>query len=120
MTLVAAWVRHNNNTKELYVSSDSRLSGGRAWDIGPKVLDLGRGDSVIAFAGDTNNTYPLMLQLQSAVQMHPKMRSRAFDLTILRGYLLSLFNEMWKQITDLPRGQKLPDPAEVKFILAGY
>jgi hypothetical protein len=25
MTLVAAWVRHNNNTKELYVSSDSRL-----------------------------------------------------------------------------------------------
>ncbi|ULI82318.1 hypothetical protein HUZ62_25905 (plasmid) [Klebsiella pneumoniae] len=120
MTLVAAWVRHNNNTKELYVSSDSRLSGGRAWDIGPKVLDLGRGDSVIAFAGDTNNAYPLMLQLQSAVQMHPKMRSRAFDLTILRGYLLSLFNEMWKQITDLPRGQKLPDPAEVKFILAGY
>ena len=40
MTLVAAWVRHNNNTKELYVSSDSRLSGGRAWDIGPKSLRL--------------------------------------------------------------------------------
>ncbi|HHQ6632589.1 TPA: hypothetical protein ACSTL1_004109 [Serratia fonticola] len=120
MTLVAAWVRKNNETRELYVSSDSRLSGGRAWDIGPKVLDLERGDSVIAFAGNTDNAYPLMLQLQAAIKMHPKMRSRAFDLTILRGYVITLFNEMWKKITNLPHGQQTPDPAEVNFILAGY
>ncbi|WP_353496321.1 hypothetical protein [Vibrio sp. CB1-14] len=120
MTLVAAWVRHNNQTKELYVSSDSRLSGGREWDIGAKVLDLGRGDAIIAFAGNTDNAYPLMLQLQNAVQMHPKMRSRGYDLTILRGHLLNIFNSMWRNISNLPFGQSRPDPAAVKFILAGY
>lgn len=28
MTLVAAWVRHHKEVQELYVASDSRLSGG--------------------------------------------------------------------------------------------
>ncbi|WP_186126130.1 hypothetical protein [Burkholderia gladioli] len=120
MTLVAAWVRRHTNGEELYVASDSRLNGGRTWDVGAKVLDLGRGDSVIAFAGNTANAYPLMLQLQTAVKMHPKIRTRAQDLTHLKGYVLRIFNEMWKQISDLPRGQKMPDPAETQFILAGY
>ncbi len=120
MTLVAAWVKHNKGSQELYVASDSRLSGGRAWDIGTKVLDLGRGDAVIAFAGQTANAYPLMLQLQSAVRMHPKVRSRAYDLTSLKGHVLRIFNAMWGSITNLPVGQMVPDPAEVRFILAGY
>lgn len=120
MTLVTAWVRHYGKSKELYIASDSRLSGGRAWDIGTKVLDLGRGDSVIAFAGSTANAYPLMLQLQTAVRMHPKTRSRAYELTELKGHVLRIFNVMWKSITNLPVGQKIPDPAEVSFILAGY
>lgn len=120
MTLVAAWVRHYNKAKELYVASDSRLNGGQTWDVGTKVLDLGRGDAVIAFAGKTTNAYPLMLQLQSAVKMHTKMCSRAYDLTELKGHLLRIFNDMWKKISDLPIGQSLPDPAETSFILAGY
>ncbi|WP_461606337.1 hypothetical protein [Aeromonas rivipollensis] len=120
MTLVAAWVRHNNTTRELYVASDSRLNGGRQWDIAPKILDLGRNDSVIAFAGNTDNAYPLMLQLQRAVQMHPKLKSRGLDLTILRGYVLNIFNDMWSTISKLPVGQILPEPADVQFILAGY
>lgn len=120
MTLVAAWVRQHAEGRELYIASDSRLNGGRAWDIGTKVLDLGRGDAVIAFAGVTANAYPLMLQLQSAVKMHPKLRSRAYDLTDLKGHVLRIFNAMWQSITSLPRGQKLPDPAETRFILAGY
>ncbi|UTO19505.1 hypothetical protein NGC85_16680 [Acinetobacter sp. Z1] len=120
MTLVVAWVRHYKKSKELYIASDSRLNGGRAWDIGTKVLDLGRGDAVIAFAGSTANAYPLMLQLQTAVRMHPKIRSRAYELTELKGHVLRIFNAMWKSITNLPRGQIIPDPAEVSFILAGY
>jgi len=120
MTLVAAWVRHHKNTLELYVASDSRLSGGRAWDIGTKVLDLGRGDSVIAFAGHTADAYPLMLQLQSAVKMHSKISSRAYDLAHLKGHVLRIFNAMWQSIFDLPCGQQIPDPAEARFILAGY
>lgn len=120
MTLVAAWVRHHRATSELYVASDSRLNGGRAWDIGTKVLDLGRGDSVIAFAGATADAYPLMLQLQSAVIMHPKLASRAYDLTDLKGHVLRIFNAMWRSISSLPRGQQVPDPAGARFILAGY
>ena len=120
MTLVAAWVKQNKGSQELYVASDSRLNGGQTWDIGTKVLDLGRGDAVIAFAGLTENAYPLMLQLQSAVKMHPKVRSRASDLTALKGHVLRIFNAMWVTIANLPEGQHLPDPADVRFILAGY
>ena len=120
MTLVAAWVRQHKMGEELYVASDSRLNGGRTWDIGTKVLDLGRGDAVIAFAGNTSNAYPLMLQLQTAVKMHPKIRSRAYDITHLKGHVLRIFNAMWRSISDLPRGQTVPDPAESQFILAGY
>lgn len=120
MTLVAAWVRHHSKTSELYVASDSRLSGGRAWDIGTKVFDLGRGDAVIAFAGHTADAYPLMLQLQSAVKMHPKIATRAYDLTELNGHMLRIFNTMWKSISSLPSGQSFPDPAAARFILAGY
>lgn len=120
VTLVAAWVRQHANLKELYVASDSRLSGGRAWDIGTKIFDLGRGDAVIAFAGLTADAYPLMLQLQAAVRMHPKVASRAYDLTALNGHMLRIFNDMWKSIGNLPVGQIKPDPAEARFILAGY
>lgn len=120
MTLVAAWVRHHAALTELYVASDSRLNGGRVWDIGTKIFDLGRGDAVIAFAGVTADAYPLMLQLQAAAKMHPKIRSRAYDLTELKGHMLRIFNDMWSSITDLPVGQYKPDPAAARFILAGY
>lgn len=120
MTLVAAWVRHHAGQKELYVASDSRLNGGRTWDIGTKIFDLGRGDAVIAFAGMTADAYPLMLQLQAAIKMHQKTLSRAYDLAELKGHMLRIFNAMWKSISDLPVGQTRPDPAEAKFILAGY
>ena len=120
MTLIAAWVRHQNKTKELYIAGDSRLSGGQNWDIGTKILDLGRGDVVIAFAGLTTDAYPLMLQLQSAVKMHPKIKSRAYDLMDLKGYVLRIFNSMWGSIGNLPVGQTKPDPAQVRFMLCGY
>lgn len=120
MTLVAAWVKQLAQGQELYVASDSRLNGGQTWDIGTKVLDLGRGDAVIAFSGLTANAYPLMLQLQTAIKMHPKLRSRAEDITDLKGYVLQIFNAMWASISNLPVGQTKPSPAETQFLLAGY
>lgn len=96
------------------------MSGGRVWDIGRKILDLGRGDAVLAFAGCTRDAYPLMLQLQSALHMHRKLASRAYDLTELKGYMLRIFNDMWRSIADHPIGQGGPDPARVSFVLAGY
>jgi len=61
-----------------------------------------------------------MLQLQSAVKMHPKIASRAYDLAHLKGHVLRIFNAMWKSISELPAGRRTPDPAEARFILAGY
>ena len=52
--------------QELLVASDSRLRGGYAWDAAPKLLRLPRGDSVLAFAGQTDFAYPLMLQAWNA------------------------------------------------------
>lgn len=120
MTLIGAWVRQHRKSSELYIAGDSRLSGGRNWDIGTKILDLERGDVVIAFAGTTADAYPLMLQVQSAVKMHPKVKSRAYDLVELKGHIIRIFNEMWHSITNLPQGQQLPDPAEARFMICGY
>ncbi len=120
MTLVAAWVRQYASHQELYVASDSRLNGGRAWDIGSKIFDLGRGDSLIAFAGDTADAYPLMQQLQTAIKMHPQLLDRSIDLTELKGHVLRIFNSMWESITSLPVGIDQPDPAQARFIFAGY
>lgn len=57
MTLVATWTRTTRTGRELWVMSDSRLSGGKFWDYGPKIFGIGRSDAVIAFAGDTSWTY---------------------------------------------------------------
>ncbi len=64
MTLVAIWPRQQASTAELVVASDSRLTGGVTFESGPKLFPLPRGDSVIAFAGDTWFTYPLIIQLK--------------------------------------------------------
>jgi len=52
---------------EMIVASDSRLSGGQAWDGNPKILMLPRSDAVLAFAGYTGVAYPLMIQAYNAI-----------------------------------------------------
>jgi hypothetical protein len=74
MTLVAAWTRTTQTGRELWVMSDSRLSGGKFWDYGPKIFGIGRSDAVIAFAGDTAWTYPLIAQISSYVESFVNLR----------------------------------------------
>ena len=120
MTLSLAWVRSVGDTKELVMATDSRLRGGCAWDAAPKILTLPRTDCAICFAGDTEDAYPLMLSMASAIGDYPKSRSRGMDIYDVKGHTLRVFNYLRKFISDLPHGQEAPDPPRVEFIFGGY
>lgn len=120
MTLSLAWVRSIGDTKELVVATDSRLRFGSAWDCCPKIFTLPRNDSVICFAGDTHHAYPIMIQIRNAIEMYPKLLSRATDLCDARGHFLRLMTKMRNYIHDLPSNLSKPEAPETFFILAGY
>jgi hypothetical protein len=120
MTLGIAWVRQQGETRELVVAFDSRLSGGQAWDGCPKLLLFPRSDCILGFAGDTLDAYPLMLQMQNAINMYPKTRDRTLDVVHLKGHMTRVFHHMRKYIHTLPRGQQEPTPLDVDFIFGGY
>jgi len=120
MTLCISWIRKAGPVNEMVVASDSRLSGGQFWDANPKIMLLPRSDSVITFAGNTWDAYPLMLQAYNSIRMHGPANSRAMDLTDLKGHLVRVFNHSRTFISGLPRGQILPDKPEVVFQICGY
>lgn len=120
MTLLAAWIRKYNNTEELVIASDSRLRFGAAWDCCPKILTLPRSDANLCFAGDTMYAYPIMLQIKNAIDMNDKARSRAMDITDLRGHILRVIEDMRNSIYDLPSGIDEYNATDFRFILAGY
>lgn len=118
MTLVAAWTRKTQTGRELWMMSDSRLSGGKVWDYGPKIFGLGRSDAVMAFAGDTAWTYPLIAQITSYVESFVNLRDRAIDLTEAYDLILEMLNDSLTFVS------KAADPSlkvpECSFIIAGY
>ena len=54
----------------LVFATDSRLRMGEAWDMGLKLLNLGRSDCLLCFAGDTQRAYPLILQGSNSRQFN--------------------------------------------------
>ncbi|NOK35024.1 hypothetical protein [Corallococcus exercitus] len=117
MTIAAAWIRQTKTVQELFIASDSRLSGGMRWDQCPKILVLPRSDCAICFAGDTGYTYPLMLQLANAIDAFEKSRTRADDIRKLRGHVVKTFNALYDAIKGQAPGE---DAAGTEFLLAGY
>lgn len=118
MTLVVAWTRKTNAGRELWVMSDSRLSGGKYWDYGPKVFGIGRSDAVMAFAGDTAWSYPLIAQISSYVESFVNLRDRAIDFTDAQDLIINLLNESLSFISEaVDRSLEMPD---CSFIFAGY
>lgn len=100
MTVAAAWIRKFRDVEELVFVSDSRLSGGaRTFDYCPKILTLPRTDCAIAFAGDTDDAYPLMHQLALAIQAFQPLQSRAMDLNELRPHAVKIFDSMSSSVT---------------------
>lgn len=105
--------------QELLIASDSRLRAGYAWDTAPKILQLPRGDSVLAFAGQTDFAYPLMLQAWNAVDSWRPSRDRRQRLSVLKGHLIRVFDGMLEHISDLPNDEERVDP-EAVLLLAGF
>lgn len=120
MTLSLAWVRRVGDAHELVFASDSRLSGGQSWDGCPKIITLPRGDSMIAFAGDTLAAYPLILQFRNWVEFDARARSRERDVSEIKKRMRTMFMDMRRHITDLPRGVSQPDPYDCELIFGGW
>lgn len=118
MTLVVAWTRTTQTGRELWMMSDSRLSGGKLWDYGPKIFGIGRSDAVIAFAGDTSWTYPLIAQISSYVDSFINLRDRVVDVADLCDQILQMLNDSLSFVTD-PAHPSMALP-ECSFVFAGY
>jgi hypothetical protein len=118
MTLVVSWTRKTNTGRELWVMSDSRLSGGKCWDYGPKVFGIGRSDAVMAFAGDTAWTYPLIAQVTSYVESFVNLRERAIDFIDAQEKIIQMLNKSLHFVSDAAcASEEVP---ECTFIFAGY
>jgi hypothetical protein len=120
MTISMVWVRKVSTVEELVFATDSRLRAGNAWDCGPKIFLLHRGDCAICFAGFTYYTYPIMEQFRNAIAMYPRARDRSMDLLDLKGHTLRVVQQMSTLISDPPKNAKKVDPPDAEFIFAGY
>ena len=119
MTLAVAWIRRIKDCEELIVASDSRLSGGRNLDSCAKIFSLPRSDSFICCAGETDITYPLAMQVQTAISTYSRSHDRSLDICDLRGHVLKILNSAVSSIrTPIP---ELRHPTkETQFIFGGY
>lgn len=117
MTVAVAWVRKVNNCRELVFASDSRLCGGHRWDECPKLMMLPGNCAVMAFAGNTDYAYPLMMQINYAMSEYERIRSRAMDLADINGHVLNHLNHLIKSVYDLANPTEVNDN---EFLLGGY
>jgi hypothetical protein len=82
-------------------------------------MALPRNDSAIAFAGSTDDAYPLMIQMINSVRMFPPSLDRSMDIEDVRGHTVRIFNGMRDQIKNLPVGLTEPWPTDAVLILGG-
>lgn len=113
MTITIGWIRKIKNHEELIFASDSRLRSFGSWDANPKIFQLDRTDCAIAFAGDTQYSYPLINQIQTFIKSYPKSQSRFQDICYFKGHLLNMMNFMLDHKSD----KEIP---EVIFLFGGY
>lgn len=118
MTLVVAWTRTTGTGRELWLISDSRLSGGKFWDYGPKIFGAGRSDAMIAFAGETDWTYPLIAQVSSYVESFVNLRDRVIDVSEAYEKILEMLNNSLTFVSGaVDESMEKPN---CSFIFAGY
>jgi hypothetical protein len=119
MTLAVAWVRRINDCDELVVASDSRLSGGRNFDSCAKIIPLPRSDAVLCCAGDTDITYPLTLQVFTAISTYKRSNNRSLDICILRAHMLKILNAAVATITSAQAELRRPNRL-TQLLFGGY
>jgi hypothetical protein len=119
MTISVAWVRRNKGTVELLVASDSRLRSRGAIDQAQKIFPLLRGDCFLSFAGDSQISYPLFIQIGSTLNNHLKTRTRAKDVTELTDQLTDIINA-YISSWDLPKAQKSDELKDTTLLFGGW
>lgn len=119
MTIGIAWVgqRRRDAREHLYIAADSRTRGAYVFDACPKILTLPRSDCAICFAGDTSETYPLMVQLAYAIAAHEPARDRSMDISRVKDHLLRVFTDLIRALKDAVTPITSSD---AQFIFAGY
>ncbi|MBO2527999.1 MAG: hypothetical protein CW335_07515 [Clostridiales bacterium] len=117
MTIAAGWIRQIHNCQELVFISDSRLCGGHRWDECPKLTTLPGNTCALAFAGDTEYAYPMMMQIRQAMAGYTRIETRAMDITDINGHLLKHANHLINSVYDLADPNYYPDN---EFIFGGY
>ncbi|MFP5300329.1 hypothetical protein R2R70_03805 [Cobetia sp. SIMBA_158] len=118
MTIATAWVRTLvNGAEELVFCSDSRLSNGKRFDHCQKTFCFSRDDAAVCFAGRTDWAYPMIIAAIKAANLHLPSQSRALNLTKFKNHLVTLLNQMQKEVHSFAPGEDVPD---VTFLLGGY
>lgn len=121
MTLTVAWVRNRSDVRELVMASDSRLSAGpERWDTSPKVLTFARTDMAVSFTGTTEFTYPAMLQLNRALETHPAMVERRFDVTQVGPLFEDILNQMVGLASSDIQESLAHSLESTRFLLGGF
>lgn len=120
MTLCAAWVREVNNEQELVFATDSCLSCGERWESGVKLFELPRKDCLICFAGDTNRTYPLILNLISSIKFDDHLANTHTDISTVLEYLTNLFSDLCNSIKDYGTQSFKDALGDFQFLFGGW
>jgi len=120
MTLLVVFMRRVLSHFEMVFASDSRLSNGQRIDFGQKVFQTPRSDALIAFAGDTDYAFPLLMQTMRAIEGYPLSSSRRLPLPKLKRHILRVFQQTYDAIHTLPFDAVHPEPPDNYFLLGGY
>jgi hypothetical protein len=81
---------------------------------------LDRGDSFVAFCGDTTFAFPVIFQIQSALEIFEPSRDRSEDITKLLPRIVDLINAYraaWKDVDPLVIAQ---ENATTRFLFGGW
>ncbi len=120
MTLSIAWTRKAGHSHELIVASDSRLTSVGHVDICQKIFPLSRGDSFFAFCGDTIVAFPVIFQLQSAIENFLKAADRTEDITHLLHRVLTLVNAYRLAWSDTSQADVDNTNETTRFLFGGW
>jgi hypothetical protein len=120
MTLCVAWLREVNKEQELVFATDSCLSGGERWNSGVKLFELPRKDCLICFAGQTNRTYPLILNLITSIKFDEHLSNSHTDITEVLDYLTNLFTSLCHTIADYGTQNFQNVLGDFQFLFGGW
>lgn len=115
MTLCIAWVRKKGISDEVCVIADSCFTGGQRFLAAPKIFPLDRGDCVIACAGDTMYSFPVIEHIRQAIPLNQGLKERAIDLSDLLHSIRDITNKVLFQETE-----KQVEGPNFSMIIAGY